>query len=137
MYKREGFFYWQAGARLNQARYNLYLHNGTDTIRDAFSISNLDVPLTAGLNFLPISKRVFNVHVFVSAVPSFQLLVGDNTLGITKDNTNAFKFYGQAGIGVDVFFLVLEGGFNYGFNDLLKDAESRPSQLFVSLGFRF
>ena len=80
---------------------------------------------------------MLNIHAFVSAVPSFQLLLGDNSLGITKDNTNTFNFYGQAGVGVDIFFLVLEGGFNYGFNDLLKDTESKPSQVFVSLGFRF
>jgi len=137
MYKREGFFYWGVGARLNQAKYNLYLHNSADTIRDAFSIDDLDIPVTAGLNLLPFAKRALNVHVFVSAVPTFALNVGENSLGITKEAINTFRFSGQTGLGVDVFFLVLEGGFNFGFNDLIKDTESKPNQFFLSLGFRF
>ena len=137
MYKREGFFYWGAGARLNETKYDLYLHNSTDTIRDAFAITDLDIPVTAGLNLLPFAKRAVNVHVFVSAVPTFEINVGENSLGITKDATNTFRFSGQAGLGVDILFLVLEGGFNFGFNDLLKDAESKPNQFFLNLGFRF
>lgn len=136
MYKRESFFYWQIGARLNHARYSLTEYNSTDTLHDAFSVTDLDIPVTAGINLLPMTKRVLNVHVFVSAVPSFQLNVGDNML-ITKDDTNSFKFYGQAGAGLDILFLVLEGGVNLGFTDLLKNAESKPNQFFVSLGFRF
>ena len=137
MYKKESFFYWQIGARLNQARYKLFMYNSADTTLDEFSVTDLDIPVTVGINLLPITKRVLNVHVFVSAVPVFQLNVGDNSLGITKDQTNSFKFYGQAGAGVDILFLVLEGGINLGFTDFLKDAESKPNQFFVSLGFRF
>lgn len=137
MYKRESFFYWQIGARLNNAKYNLHEFNSTDTTSGTFSVADLDIPVTGGINILPVTKRVVNVHVFVSAVPVFELKVGDNSLGIAKDKTNTFRFYGQAGVGVDVFFLVLEGGFNFGFNDLLKNAESKPNQAFISLGFRF
>ncbi len=136
-YKREGFFYWGVGARLNKADYDLYLHNSTDTIRDAFSVIDLDVPITAGINFLPFAKRVANFHAFVSAVPNFEVNVGENSLGITKDSTNTFRFSGQAGLGLDVFFFVLEGGYNFGFTDLIKGAASKPNQVFVSLGFRF
>lgn len=136
-YKKESFFYWQVGARLNHAKYSLNEYNSVDTLRDAFSVTDLDIPVTVGINLLPITKRVLNVHVFVSAVPVFQLNVSDNTLGITKDETNSFKFYGQAGAGLDILFLVLDAGVNLGFTDLLKDAESKPNQFFVSLGFRF
>jgi outer membrane protein W len=64
--------------------------------------------------------------------------VGDNDLGINKERTNTFNFHGQAGVGVDVAFLFLEAGFNYGFSDLLKnDVQSNPAQVFINLGFRF
>jgi hypothetical protein len=137
MYKKESFFYWQVGARFDFARYKLRKTNSADTATSAFSVTDLDIPVTVGINLLPITKRVLNVHVFLSAVPTFGLKVGDNTLGIAKDGTNTFRFYGQAGLGVDVFFHVLEAGFNYGFTDLIKDVESKPEQFFVSLGFRF
>ncbi|MCO4292537.1 porin family protein [Solitalea sp. MAHUQ-68] len=136
-YKREGFFYWQVGARLSDSHYILSKFNTSDTTHDSFNVTNLDIPLTVGINFLPIAKRVFNVHAFVSAVPTFAFKVGDNTLGITKDNINTFILYGQAGAGVDVLFFVIDAGFNFGFNDLIKDAQSKPNQFFVSLGFRF
>ena len=54
------------------------------------------------------------------------------------DDINTFNLYGQGGVGVDVAFLFLEAGFNYGFTDLFKnDIESNPYQIFVNLGFRF
>ena len=56
---------------------------------------------------------------------------------LQKMKQTVFKFHGQAGAGLDILFLVLEGGVNLGFTDFLKDAESKPNQFFVSLGFRF
>jgi hypothetical protein len=82
--------------------------------------------------------RLVGLRVFVSAVPSFNLGVGDNDVKITKDDINSFVFYGQAGLGVDVAFLMIEVGYNYGFNDLLKNyAKTNPGQAFASIGFRF
>lgn len=136
-YKKEGFFYWGIGARLSMAEYNLYEYGATDSVRDKFSVTEVDVPITGGINFLPFSKRVVNFHVFVSAVPSFELSVGDNKLGIDKTNTNTTKLYGQGGLGVDIFSFVVDAGINVGFTDLMKNIESKPNQFFVSLGFRF
>jgi hypothetical protein len=45
--------------------------------------------------------------------------------------------YGQGGIGINVAFVLLEAGYNYGFQDLHKDHKSKPGQVFVNLGFRF
>jgi len=54
------------------------------------------------------------------------------------DHINAFNLYGQAGVGVDVAFLFVEAGYNYGFIDLFKnDVKSNPNQIFINLGFRF
>jgi hypothetical protein len=134
-YRRGGFFYWQLGARYNNAKYGLKLL--TDTTHETFTVSDLDIPVTVGINLLPFVNRVLNIRLFLSGVPSFQLKVGDNNLDIKKDDINSFIFYGQAGVGLDVLFLVIETGYNYGFNDLLKDDKSNPGQVFVKLGFRF
>jgi hypothetical protein len=138
-YRRGNFFFWQVGARFSDAKYKLTLKNksSADSTADDFSVADLDIPITAGINLLPITKRIFNIHVFVSAAPSFQLSVADNKLGITKDNTNTFKLYGQAGVGFDILFLVLDLGYNYGFIDLMDNADSKPGQIFLNLGFRF
>lgn len=139
-YRRGGFFYWQVGGRFNAANYNLINVNVTDTAEHSFIVSDLDIPITGGINLIPFVNRIVNVRLFLSAVPAFQLGVGDNELGIDKDHINGFNFYGQGGVGVDVFFLLVEAGYNYGFQDLLKNEEtggSNPGQVFVNLGFRF
>jgi hypothetical protein len=136
MYKRGGFFYWQVGARYNSALYNLLTIDGTDTTHDTFRVTDLDLPLTGGINVLPFLNRLIDLHLFLSAVPAFELSVSENTLGITKDKTNSFNFYGQGGVGLDVFSLLIEAGFNYGFADLLKNAKSNPGQFFINLGVK-
>ena len=136
-YKRGNFFYWQVGARFNSAAFNfLKTTTGADTSK--LTVNAFDVPLTAGINFLSFADRLVAVRAFVSAVPSFTVGVGDNNLNLSKEDVNSFIFYGQAGIGVDIAFFMIETGFNYGFQDLLKDySGSNPGQFFVSLGFRF
>jgi hypothetical protein len=136
-YKRGNFFYWQVGARYNNAAFS-FVKTATGTDTSDLSIRAFDVPLTAGINFLSFADRLVALRVFVSAVPSFTLGVGDNDLNVAKDDINSFVFYGQVGIGVDIAFVMLEVGYNYGFQNLMKDySDSNPGQVFVSLGFRF
>jgi len=138
-YKRGKFFYWQIGARYNNAGYRLNdVNTGEDSTFFNFGVRGIDIPVTGGINFLSFVNRLVALRLFVSAVPSFALGVGDNDLGITKDDINSFILYGQGGIGINVAFIVFEVGYNYGFQDLLKDdIESKPGQIFISLGFRF
>ena len=136
-YRRGGFFYWQVGARYNNAVYD-FVSRTTSSDTSTLAIKDIDIPITAGINFLTFVNRVVNLRAFVSAVPAFTIGVGDNSIGFTKDHVNSFVFYGQAGVGADIAFFVIEVGFNYGFGDMLKDySNSKPSQAFVSLGFRF
>jgi hypothetical protein len=141
-YKRGKFFYWEIGARLNNPVYNLddltIPPDSSSLLDGVFSVRNIDVPITFGINFLSITSRIVGLRVYVSAIPAFALGVGGNDLGISKDDINTFNLYGQGGVGVDVAFLFLEAGFNYGFTDLFKnEIESNPYQVFVNLGFRF
>jgi hypothetical protein len=139
-YKRGKFFYWQVGLRFNNAVYGLKTVPGSGdsvVVESNFAIRDLDIPITGGINFLSAINRIVALRLFVSAVPAFNLSVGDNDLGIKKDNINSFVMYGQAGLGVNVAFVVLEFGYNYGFNDILQDHQSKPGQIFVNLGFRF
>ena len=98
---------------------------------------DIDIPITGGINFLSALNRIVALRLFISAVPAINLGIGENDLGITKDDINSFVLYGQAGLGVNVAFLVIEVGYNYGFQDMLKNYESKPGQLFINLGFRF
>jgi len=141
-YKRGRFFYWEIGARYNNPVYilkdNQVPSDSSSLFDGVFGVRQIDVPITGGINFLSVTSRIVGLRVYVSAIPSFALGVGSNDLGITKDDLNSFIFYGQGGVGVDIAFIYLEGGVNYGFTNLFKtDFQSNPIQLFVNLGFRF
>jgi hypothetical protein len=136
-YKRGKFFYWQVGARFNGSRYNLKAIESDSADFIGAPVYDIDIPITGGINFLSALNRVVALRLFISAVPAFNLGVGENDLGLTKDDINSFVLYGQAGLGVNVAFLVIEAGYNFGFQDMLKEYESKPGQIFINLGFRF
>jgi len=140
-YKSGKFFYWQIGGLYNAANYSLTdskINQFGGTGEGSFTVSELDIPINVGINILSITDRVVGLRAFIGAVPAFALSVGSNDLGMTKDNINTFNVDGQVGIGVDIFFVVIETGLNYGFIDLFKnDIPSKPSQIWVKLGFRF
>jgi len=141
-YKRGRFFYWEIGARYNNPVYIVKDLNvppdSTSLFDDAFGVRNIDIPITGGINFLSVTSRIIGLRVYVSAIPSFAIGVGNNDHGVTKDDLNSFMLYGQAGVGIDIAFIFIEAGFNYGFTDLFKnDFQSNPYQLFLNLGFRF
>ena len=138
-YKQGRLFYWQVGARFASAKIGYKpADSPANTDFGSFTVSDLDFPLTLGLNFTSFMNRVLSVRLFASAVPAVTLNVGDNTYGIDKDNVESFVMYGQGGIGVNVAFLVLEAGYNFGFNELLVgNTDSKPGQVFINLGFRF
>jgi hypothetical protein len=135
-YKQGRMLYWQAGARLASSKIGYKSADSSEF--SGISISDLDFPITGGINFTSFMNRVLSVRLFISAVPAITLKVSDNPYGITKDKLNSFVLYGQGGIGINVAFMVIEGGYNYGFNELLEgNTDSKPGQLFINLGFRF
>jgi hypothetical protein len=136
-WRSKGFLYTQFGLRYNNPVYSILPAGGRDSGDHKFSVTALDIPITLGINILNATDKVLNLRGFISAMPSFNLGVGDNDYHIEKDNIETFVFYGQLGIGVDVLFMVFELGYNYGFSDLIKDAKSKPGQGFLNIGFRF
>jgi hypothetical protein len=133
-YKRGKFFYWQVGARFNNAIYRL---TDANDLADNVGIRSIDIPVTGGINFLSFTNRVLALRLFISAAPGVALGVGDNDLGFTKDAIETFTLYGQGGLGINVAFLVLEAGYNYGLTNVFTTTDSKPGQVFVNLGFRF
>jgi hypothetical protein len=137
-WRSKGFIYSQFGLRYNNAVYSIFPAGGNPSGDSKFSISSLDIPITLGINILNATDKVLNLRGFISAMPSFNLGVGDNDYNIEKDNIESFVFYGQLGIGVDVLFMVFELGYNYGFSDIIKDSDkSKPGQAFLNIGIRF
>lgn len=136
-WRSKGFLFSQFGIRYNSPVFSLLPANGRDSGDHKFSVSAIDLPLSLGINILSATDKVLALRGFISAVPSFNIGVGENDYGYDKDKIETFNFAGQLGIGVDVLFMVFELGYNYGFIDLLKDKDSKPGQAFLNIGVRF
>jgi len=135
-YRRGKFFYWQAGAMFNNSAYG-FSNTSASGDSSSLSVKSIDIPITGGINILSFTNRVVGLRTFVSAIPSFAIGVDDNPYNVGKDDINSFLFYGQAGVGVNVAFITVDFGYNFGFQDLLTTESSKPNQFFVNLGFRF
>jgi hypothetical protein len=136
-YKKGSFTYWQVGLMYNYSAFGFNtVASNIDTGK--LNVQALDIPVTLGINFLSFAKIV-GLRAFVSAIPAFTLGVGNNDFGISKDNVNSFVFYVGGGIGVDIFFLMIDIGYNYGTGSLMKNSASstNPGQAYLNLGFRF
>lgn len=137
-FKRGKFFYWQIGARYNSAKYGVKIFMADIDTSYTIAIRDVDVPVTFGINFLSATNRLLALRAFLSAVPAYTLSVGENDYNIGKDDINSFMIYLQGGIGINISLIVIEAGYNYGFDNLLEnDTASKPGQVFVTLGFRF
>jgi hypothetical protein len=135
-WQKNGFIYGQFGLRYNNAVYG-FKSKATSKDTGDLKVQALDIPLTVGINFLSFTK-IASLRAFISAMPSFTLGVSDNHFGVSKDDVNSFIFYGQVGIGANLAFVLIDVGYNYGFEGLMKDfSNTKPGQWFVSLGVKF
>ncbi len=136
-WQKGNFTYWKVGFRYN---YAVYGFNSLATSKDTgdLKVQALDIPLSFGVNFLSFAKIV-SLRAYISAMPSFTLGVSGNRFGISKDNVNSFIFYGQIGIGADIGPLLIDLGYNYGTQSLMKNSTSstNPGQWYLNLGIRF
>ena len=140
-YKRGKFFYWELGVEYDNSIYQLEWNNAPDTVSwfdGLFSVRSVEIPVTFGTNVLSLTSRLAGLRVFIGVDPSFQLGIGKNDIGISLEDLNSFIMKGRLGAGLDVAFIFLEAGFQYGFTDLLEnDIKSKPMQVYLNLGFRF
>lgn len=135
-YKRGRFLYWEIGARYNWRSF--YMSQMENQTKDFLTVSNLDIPLTGGVNITSFADRLIGVRVFVSAIPSFSISKDVDKFNYLEDDDIAdFIFYSQLGVGVDIAFFFVEVGYNYGFSNLIEDIKSNPSQGYLNIGFRF
>src|SRR5678816_2721910 len=101
-WRSKGFLFSQFGLRYNSPVFSVLPANHRDSGDHKFSVSAIDIPLTLGINILSATDKVLALRGFISAVPSFNIGVGDNDYGYDKDKIETFNFAGTLGIGVDV-----------------------------------
>jgi len=133
-YRKGRFGYWEIGLNYNNTAISLKEENILD---DNLQIRQLELPLLGGINLLSLTRRVVGVRLFGGAVPGYILGISNNPFFIDEDDFERFQIAGRAGVGVDVLFMFVELGYQYGFIDLLKNQDSNLSQFDFRLGVRF
>jgi len=133
-YRKGKLGYWEIGVNYNNSVVSL---DSLNILKENMQIRQLEVPISAGINVLSLTRRVFGLRLFGGVVPGYIAGVTDNPFNLVKDDFNRFQLGGRVGAGVDVLFLFLEVGYQYGFIDLLKDQDSNLSQLDLRIGVRF
>jgi len=135
-YRKGRFGYWEIGLNYNNSAVSID-DEDINVLEDNLQIRQLEAPLMAGINLLSLTRRVVGLRLFGGVVPGYIVGVTDNPFNLVEDDFNRFQLSGRVGVGVDVFFLFIEGGYQYGFMEVLKDQDSNLSQLDLRLGFRF
>ena len=133
-YRTGRFAYWEMGVNYNNSAVTL---DELSIQEENMQIRQLEVPISIGINALSLTRRVFGVRIFGGVAPAYIAGIKENPFNLATDDFNRFQVSGRVGVGVDVLFLFIEGGYQYGFTDLLKDQDSNLSQLDLKLGFRF
>jgi len=133
-YRKGRYGFWEVGLNFNGSVVAL---DEVTALEQNMQISHLELPLSGGLNLLGATRRVIGFRIYGGLVPGYVVKIGDNPFGLEKGDFNQFQLGGRIGVGLDVFFLFIEAGYQYGFLDLLTDQDSNLSQLDLRLGFRF
>ena len=133
-YRKGRYGYWEIGINFNGSVVAL---DGVTALEQNMQIGHLELPLSGGINLLGTTRRVLGLRIFGGVVPGYIVRIGDNPFGLEEGDFNRFQLGGRLGVGLDVLFLFLEAGYQYGFIDLLNDQGSNLSQLDLRLGFRF
>lgn len=133
-YRKGRFAYWEVGLNYNNSVVSL---EGVDILEENMNIRQVELPISVGLNLLSLTRRVAGLRVFGGIVPGYIVNISDNPFNLEEDDFEQFQFGGRAGVGVDVLFLFLEVGYQYGFLDMLKERGSNLSQVDFRLGVRF
>lgn len=133
-YRKGRYGYWEVGLNFNGSVVAL---DDVSTLEQNMQIRFLEVPLSGGINLLGATRRVLGLRIYGGLVPGYVARIGDNPFGLEEGDFNQFQLGGRLGVGLDVFFLFIEAGYQYGFMDLLNDQDSNLSQFDLRLGFRF
>jgi len=133
-YRKGRFAYWEMGVNYNNSAVTL---DELSIQEENMQIRQLEAPISIGINALSLTRRVLGVRLFGGVVPGYVLGIKENPFDLVTDDFNRFQFSGRVGVGVDVLFLFIEGGYQYGFTELLKDQDSNLTQLDLKIGFRF
>jgi len=133
-YRKGRFAYWEIGFNYNNSVVSI---EGVNALEENLNIRQVEIPISGGFNLLSLTRRVVGVRLFGGVAPGYIVNISNNPFNLEEDDFERFQLGGRVGIGVDILFLFLEAGYQYGFLDMLKERGSNLSQVDFRLGVRF
>ncbi|HMQ75454.1 MAG TPA: outer membrane beta-barrel protein [Flavobacteriales bacterium] len=110
-------------------------------LEDEPSVSVISVPVRVGLRLLPtMAERIVDVRIFGGITGNHVLSVkdGSDKIDLDKDDFKNLFMGADVGLGVDVLFLFLDAGYEFGLSPIFSDPAdpTRYNMFFARLGVR-
>lgn len=106
--------------------------------KESARLQSLKIPVMVGVS--PFSNTGDgNIEFVITAgvVPAFNLGIKDENEFIKDDDLTKVNWSGKIGAGLEFGLFVVGVDYEFGFNKILKDAESNFSIIGASVGFKF
>lgn len=113
----------------------LYSQQGAEFALGDFNLDYLNIPI--------VLKYYLTDNFNLQVGPQFGVVINDEAQTVVGEtindiSTNNFDLSAVLGLGVDIpFGLRLEGRYNFGLNDVSKDADGKNSVVTLSVGYSF
>lgn len=117
--------------------------NASNNLKDEATISTISVPLKIGLRFIdPEVEDFFNVRIFAGLDGTHVMSVNQTTSSgqhdINKDDYNGLIMNADFGMGLDLWFLFADVGYQLGLSPVHSGGDNAKANAFyINAGFRF
>ena len=108
-----------------------------------YTVNRIRIPALIGYNITGEPEQFINIRLFTGPNISFAVNkdVDDNQLSFDKDDIRNFIWGWNAGAGLDLAFIFVDVGYEFGLSEIFKDLESSPKNnlfyLNAGLSLRF
>ncbi|MCI5080429.1 MAG: PorT family protein, partial [Saprospiraceae bacterium] len=101
------------------------------------TIQQVKLPVNVGFN-LTGEGGLLKLHALGGITPTFVTGVNERPdFALSKDDLNPFTLGANVGLGLDVWFLTANVGYEIGLNDFFKDSEGKNNVLTLNVGIKF
>ncbi|MCB0620938.1 MAG: PorT family protein [Saprospiraceae bacterium] len=108
-----------------------------ETLKEKTTIQSARLPLNLGA-FLTGEGGIINIHVRGGVVPTFILGINEkDNFSISKDDLSPFSLGANAAVGIDILFLTVDLGYEWGLTDFFENVDGKNNMLTLSAGLVF
>ncbi len=130
----DNWFFFQPGVHYYSIGAQLINDANSERIDDVVAINSLKIPLNGGFYLTGTTDGILAVRVNGGIVPTFMLGVEDNNFGLDRDDFRSVNLGLNAGIGIDILFISLDFGYEWGLTEFFGTGEGRNRIFGASLG---